>query len=103
MHLSQKTLLISYRGAIQPLFLLVRGRCCVLNRAVSPSLIHPKFKDLLSSLEHVHTELLTPKPAPTIAAAHFPTAAHPEDAGLGAGRDQMQELNKTKSFPENRK
>lgn len=67
------------------------------NRAMSPSLIHPKFKALLSSLTHVHTELLTTKRAPTTTAAHLPIAAHPEEVLLGAGRGQMQELEKV--FP----
>lgn len=60
---------------------------------MSPSPIHPKFKALLSSRAHVHTELLTTKHALTTAAAHLHRAAHPEETGLGAGRGQMQELN----------
>lgn len=104
MHLSQRTLLVSFTEELSSLFFfLLEVDVVCWNRAMSSTLIYPRFKALLSSAAHVHTELLTRKPAPTTTAAHFPTAAHSEEAGLGAGRGQMQELNKRKCFTENRK
>lgn len=78
-----------YIGAIQPLLLPLRVRCSNVmcwNRAISPSLIHLKDKPLLPSLAHVHTEPLTRNAGLTTTAVHPPTAAHPKEAGLGAGR-----------------